>query len=167
MHYHYFSSINDQDYLGRILLFAKHNLILYIPDIVTLLFLILPPYSWLETKIIIGLALLLSIRDILLLKYAVFHLGKFIIDGDSVSIAILRKSELHKQYTANISEIDLIIKGKLWFKKVLVLENQKLIHCQYAIGNWSPRKLIELHEHFYHIKRELGFWKMFKGPIVN
>jgi len=167
MHYHYFSSLNDQDYLGRILIFIKNNLLLYLPDFIALLFLALPPYTWSEAKIIICIFLILSIRDILLLKYAVFHLGKFSIDGDAVSIAILRKSELYKQHVGNISEFDIKIKGNLWFKKVYILKGDKIIHTQNAIGDWTPRKLSELHEHFYHIKRDLGFWKMFKGPMVN
>jgi hypothetical protein len=167
MHYHYFSTINDQDYLGRILIFIKRNFWLYIPDLIILLFLVLPPYSWFETNIIITLALVLSIRDILLLKYAVFHLGKFIIDGDSVSLAILRKSELHKQYSGNISEFDIKIKSKLFFKKTLILKSNEVIHCQYAIGNWTPKKMDELYEQFYNIKRDIGFWKIFKGPMAN
>jgi len=167
MHYHYFSSINDQDYLGRILIFIKRNLILYFPDFITLLLLAIPPYSWFETRIIIAIALFLSIRDILLLKYAVNHLGKFIIDGDSVSIIILRKSTLYKQIHGLISEFDIAVKGKFCFTKVLIYKNNELIHSQYAIGNWSPIKLRELYEQFYQIKRDLGFWRMFKGPMIN
>jgi len=167
MHYHYFSTINDQDYLGRILIFVKRNFWLYIPDFVLVLFLVLPPYSWHEALFVIGISLLLSIRDVFLLIYSVNHLGKFIIDGDSVSLAILRKSELQKQYSGNISEFDIKIRGKLFFKKAFILKNNEVIHCQYAIGNWTPKKMDELYEQFYSIKRDTGFWKIFKVPMVN
>jgi len=167
MHYHYFSSINDQDYLGRILVFIKRNLVLYFPDFVTLLLLVIPPYSWFETKIILAIALFLSIRDILLLKYAVYHLGKFIIDGNSVSIVTLKKNTLHKKYQGLISEFDIIVKGRLCFTKAFIYRNNELIHCQYSIGNWSPKNLRGLYENFYQIKRDLGLWRMLKGPMIN
>jgi hypothetical protein len=167
MHYQYFSSINDQDYLGRILIFVKRNIWLYIPDFVLVLFLVLPPYSWHEALLVIGISLVLSIRDVCLLIYSVNHLGKFIIDGDSVSIAVLRKSELQRQYSGSISEFDIKVKGKLFFKKTLIIKNNEVIHYQYAIGNWSPKKMDELYEHFYNVKRDIGFWKIFKGPMVN
>lgn len=92
MHYHYFSSINDQDYLGRILIFAIRNFWLYIPDAIAIIFLSIPPYTWPETKTIIIILLVLSVRDILLLRYSLYHIGKFIIDGDSVSIVICVKA---------------------------------------------------------------------------
>ena len=167
MYYRYFSSINDQDYLGRILLFFKRNWSLYIIDFVILILLAIPPYSWHEAAILISISLVLSVRDIFLLKLATYHLGKFIVDGNSVSIITLKKSILFKKYEGLISEFDIVIKGKLWFTKALIYKNNELIHCQYAIGDWSPFKLRELYEHFYQIKRDIGFWRMFKGPMVN
>ena len=167
MHYHFFSSNTEQDYFGRILLFVKRNFWLYIPDFIALIIFVAPPYSWFETKIIIGIILILSIRDFLLLKFAIFHLGKLIIDEDYISLVILRKGEIFEQYSGKISEFDLKIKRKLFYKQIMVFKGDKLIHRQYAIGNWSSKKLQDLYDQFYKIKSELGLWKIFKGPMLN
>ncbi|HAN18593.1 MAG: hypothetical protein A2X13_13810 [Bacteroidetes bacterium GWC2_33_15] len=167
MQYRFFSSGIDQDYWGRFLLFAKRNFWLYIPDIITFLFLLIPPYSWFETQIIIALVIILSIRDILVLKFSVYHLAKFYIDGDFVSVAIIRKNSLHDQINGKISEFDIKINSFAGFKTMEIFQNNKLVHRQFATGYWSGCKMKELYEQFYEIKRNLGFWRMFQGPMVN
>lgn len=167
MYYSYFSSDIDQDYLGRFLLFAKRNFWLYIPDFATLLFLIIPPYTWFETKIIISVIIVLSVRDIAVLKLSIFHLAKFHIDEDYISIAILRKSKLHSQIHGNISEFDIKVKSFICFKTMELFQDNKMIHKQFATGYWSGKKMNELYEQFYEAKRNIGMWRMFKAPMVN
>lgn len=79
----------------------------------------------------------------------------------------MRKSELNKQHNGYLSDFDIKVEGWFLFRKLLLYKNNELIHCQYATGNWTPKKLNELYEQFYQIKRDIGFWRIFKGPMVN
>ncbi|OFX21787.1 MAG: hypothetical protein A2041_14025 [Bacteroidetes bacterium GWA2_31_9b] len=167
MYYSFFSSDIDQDYFGRFLLFAKRNFWLYIPDFITLLFLIIPPYTRFETILLVSIIIILSVRDIAVLKLSIFHLAKFNIDEDYISIAILRKSKLNSQISGNISEFDIKVKSFVCFRTMEIFQDNKMIHKQYATGYWSGKKMKELYEQFYDAKRNIGMWRMFKAPMVN
>ncbi len=58
MQLNYISSDTDHSYFGRVFLFAKRNLWFFLLDLIIILFLVLPPYSWQETQLIIFLIVL-------------------------------------------------------------------------------------------------------------
>ena len=98
MQLNYSSSETDHNYFGRIFLFAKKNLWLFVLDLLIIVFLALPPYSWQETQLIIVLVVLLLIRDAFILVKGINHLGKFVARGKNVEIGILKGSSIKKEF---------------------------------------------------------------------
>src|SRR6056297_3125432 len=109
MQLNYFSKHPDNDYLGRVFLFMKINFYLYLPDLIVILYLVLPPYSWEEAIYLILILLVLSIRDILILRFSRYHLGEFVAINNDVFIKILKKGKLNQQFKEYISDIDVEI----------------------------------------------------------
>src|SRR6056297_693257 len=167
MQLNYFSEHPDNDYLGRVFLFMKRNFYLYLPDLIVITYLILPPYSWEETIYLILILLVLSLRDIFLLKYSRYHLGEFVAINNDVYLKILKKGKLHKQYKEYISNIDIEINYHFAFPVLYILRQDEILFKQYATGIWSGRRMKEFKDSFYDFKKEQAMWKMFKGPSEN
>ncbi|MEE4197126.1 MAG: hypothetical protein V2I54_05740 [Bacteroidales bacterium] len=167
MQLNYFSKHPDSSYPGRVLLFIKRNFYLYLPDLIVLVYLVIPPYTWKEAIYLIMILLVLSLRDILLLRYSRYHLGEFVAINNDVYLKILKKGKLHQQYKEYISDIDMEINYHLGFPVLYILKQDELLFKQYATGVWSGKRMREFKESFYDFKKEQSMWKMFKGPSDN
>ncbi|MFO7828082.1 MAG: hypothetical protein R6V23_05635 [Bacteroidales bacterium] len=167
MQLNYFSKSPDNEYLGRVILFMKRNFYLYLPDVVIILFLILPPYSWRETIYLLIMLLVLSIRDIMLLKYSVYHLGEFVAINNDVYLKILKKRKLHQQYKEYITDIEVEINYRFGIPVMYILKQDEVLFKQYPTGIWSGKRMKEFKDSFYDFKKEQAMWKMFKGPSEN
>ena len=167
MQLNYFSKSPDNEYLGRVFLFMKRNFYLYLPDVVVILFLVLPPYSWRETIYLLIMLLILSIRDIMLLKYSVYHLGEFVAINNDVYLKILKKRKLHQQYKEYITDIEIEINYRFGIPVMYILKQDEVLFKQYPTGIWSGKRMKEFKDSFYDFKKEQAMWKMFKGPSEN
>ena len=163
MQLNYHSEPKDQGYLSRIFLLIKRNYWLYSPDALIVLLLILPPYKWDETKILIVIILILLVRDIIILRLSYKHLGKFVAKGNEVFIGILKRSKIQKERTEWLPELDLEIKYSFGIPVLYIIKGNEVIFKQYPFGSWSVQKMTEFVNSFYDYKKEQALWKMFKG----
>jgi len=163
MQLNYFSSHSDQSYAGRIFLFVKRNFWLFLLDFIIILFLVLPPFSWEETKLIIVLIFLLLVRDAFILKRSILHLGKFEARGNDIIIGILNKNRLSKEITEWLPDIDLEIKNWMGFPVLYILKENEVIFKQHSYGSWTGKKMKEFVDSFYDYKKEQNLWKIYKG----
>ena len=163
MQLNYNSSHTDHNYLGRVFLFVKRNYWLLALDILVLLFFIIPPYTWEETKILLALVLVLLIRDVIILRISYLHLGKFIAKGNEVNIGILRGSKFKKDIIEWLPDIEIEIRNKLNTPVLIILSNGEAIFKQYPVGIWTVDKMKEFMDSFYDYKKEQALWKIYKG----
>jgi hypothetical protein len=163
MQLNYNSTHTDQNYLGRVFLFAKRNYWLFIIDIVILFILALPPYSWAETKLLLAFIVLLLIRDIVIFRISYKHLGKFIAKGNEVSIGILKGSKFQDDITEWLPDIEIEIRYTLNTPVLTVLSSGETLYKQYPVGIWTIDKMKEFMDSFYDYKKEQALWKIYKG----
>lgn len=159
----YNSSDSDRTFLERIFMFAKRNLWLFVLDVLTILFLIIPPYSWQETQLIILLFIFLLVRDIFILRKGYYHLGYFIAKGNNVHIGIIKGSKVHNEMEEWLPDMDIEIKYSLGFPILYITKENTVIFKQYAYGDWSIHKMKEFVDSFYDYKKEQNLWKIYKG----
>ena len=163
MQLNYNSSQSDHSYSGRLFLFAKRNLWLFVLDLVIILFLILPPYSWDEAQIIIGLLIIFLIRDVFIIKLSIRHLGKFKAKGNDITIGILKGNKISKEIKEWLPDIDLEIRNSFGFPVMCIYKENETLFKQYPFGDWSGKKMKEFVDSFYDYKKEQNLWKMYKG----
>ncbi len=163
MQLNYFSSHSDRSYSSRIFLFIKRNLWLFLFDLIIILFLALPPYSWAETQLIIVLVFLLLVRDIVILKRGILHLGKFEARGNDIIIGILNKNKISKEITEWLPDIDLEIKSWMGFPIMYIYKENEVLFKQHSYGSWTGKKMKEFVDSFYDYKKEQNLWKIYKG----
>ena len=163
MQLNYHSISKDQAYLSRVFLFVRRNYWLYLPDALIVLLLIIPPYTWGETKVLIPIILIIFIRDIIILNLSFRHLGKFVAKGNEVSIGILNMSKMQKERIEWLPELDLEIKYSFGIPILHIIKGNEVIFKQYPFGSWSLLRMTEFVESFYDYKKEQALWKMFKG----
>ena len=163
MQLNYNSTHTDHNYLGRVFLFVKRNYWLFLLDLIVIVFLIIPPYNWEETRLLLILMAVLVIRDIIILRLSHKHLGKFIAKGNEVSIGILIRSNLQDDIVEWLPDIELEIKYKLGIPILNILSGGDIIFKQYPIGIWTIDKMKEFVDAFYDYKKEQALWKIYKG----
>lgn len=163
MQLNYNSTNTDNNYFGRVFLFVKRNYWLFLLDIVIIIFLIIPPYNWEETRLLLAMMVLLLFRDLLILKLSYKHLGRFIAKGNEVLIGILNKSNLHKDLKVWLPDIELEIKYKFGIPVLYITNGSEIVFKQYPIGIWTIDKMKEFIDSFYDYKKEQALWKIYKG----
>lgn len=163
MQLNYQSTETDQSYAGRIFMFVRRNIWLFLLDFLTLVFLIIPPYSWQETQLIILLLFVLLIRDIFILRLAYNHLGRFVAKGNNVIIQYMKGSKLTNEIEEWLPDMDLEIRYSLGFPVLYILKENSIIFKQYPFGDWNGEKMREFIESFYDYKKEQNLWKIYKG----
>lgn len=163
MQLNYHSIEADHSYMGRVYMFIRRNIWLFLIDILTILFLAIPPYSWQETQIIILLILLLIIRDIFVLRIGYSHLGEFVAKGNNVLIGIIKGNKIKVESEEWLPDIDLEVKYTLGFPVLYILKENSVIFKQYPYGTWTGEKMREFTESFYDYKKEQNLWKIYKG----
>lgn len=163
MQLNYNSTHDEQSYLGRVFLFIKRNYWLYFLDVLIILFLIIPPYSWEETWMLVIMLLILSIRDIIILRLSVLHLGSFVAKGNDVVISILKRSNVHREIKEWLPDLELEIKYIFGFPVLNISKENEIIFKQFPVGDWTLKKMKEFVDSFYEYKKEQNLWKIYKG----
>ena len=163
MQLNYNSTNSDHSYMGRIFLFAKRNLWLFLLDLLVIIFLVLPPYSWNETRILILFIIILLIRDIVILKLCIRHLGQFEAKGNDIIIKILKRNKIKLEIKEWLPDLELEIKYFLGIPIMYISKGNDVIFKQYPTGIWSAAKMREFINSFYDYKKVQNLWKMYKG----
>lgn len=163
MQLNYQSTETDQSYAGRIFMFVRRNIWLFLLDFLTLIFLIIPPYSWQETQLIILLLFVLLIRDIFIFRLAYNHMGQFVAKGNNVIIRYIKGSKLTDEMEEWLPDMDLEIRYTLGFPVLYILKENGIIFKQYPFGDWNGERMREFIESFYDYKKEQNLWKIYKG----
>ncbi len=163
MQLNYNSSHSDQNYLGRVFLFVKRNYWLFLLDLIIIIFLIIPPYDWEETRLLLIMIAVLLIRDIIILSVSYKHLGKFVAKGNEVLIGILKRSKFQDDIVEWLPDMELEIKYILGIPVLYIMDGSDVIFKQYPIGIWTVDKMKEFIESFYDYKKEQAMWKTYKG----
>lgn len=163
MQLNYNSTHTDQNYLGRVFLFAKRNYWLFLIDIIIIAFLVLPPYSWEETRLVLIMLALLVIRDVFILRISSKHLGKFIAKGNEVLIGILNRSKFQEDIVEWLPDMELELKYKFGIPVLFIMNGSDVVFKQYAVGIWTVDKMKEFIDSFYDYKKEQALWKIYKG----
>ncbi len=163
MQLNYNSTHTDHSYLGRVFLFVKRNYWLFIIDVIIIFFLIIPPYDWEETRLLLVIMAVLLFRDFLILKLSSKHLGKFIAKGNEILIGILNKSKLQEDITEWLPDIELEIKYKFGVPVLYIFNGSDIVFKQFPVGIWTVDKMKEFVDSFYDYKKEQALWKIYKG----
>ncbi len=163
MQLNYNTTHTDQSFLGRVFLFAKRNYWLFVIDILIIIFFLVPPYNWEETRLLLIMIGILLIRDIIILRMSCKHLGKFIAKGNEVSIGILNRNKFQDDILGWLPDLELEIKYKLGIPVLYILNGNEVLFKQYPVGIWTINKMREFHESFYDYKKEQALWKIYKG----
>lgn len=163
MQLNYNSTPIDQNHLGRVFLFFKRNYWLYIIDLFIILFLVIPPYNWEETRLLLILLIVLLFRDVIVLKLSYKHLGKFVAKGNEVLVGILNGSKLQEDRVEWLPDMELEVKYKMGIPVLYVLNGNEIVFKQYPVGNWTLDKMKEFIDSFYDYKKEQALWKIYKG----
>ncbi|MDA3952998.1 MAG: hypothetical protein PF485_05090 [Bacteroidales bacterium] len=163
MQLNYNTSHTDENYLGRVFLFAKRNYWIFILDFILILFLAVPPYSREENVLLLIMFAILFIRDFIILRISYKHLGKFIARGNNVLIGILRKSKFQDDIAEWLPDIELELKYKFGIPILFITSGPIVIFKQYPIGIWTIDKMKEFIDSFYDYKKEQALWKIYKG----
>lgn len=163
MQLNYNSTNSDQNYLGRVFLFVKRNYWLFLLDLIIIIFLIIPPYNWTETRLLLIMIAVLLIRDILILRVSCKHLGKFVAKGNEVLIVILKRSKFQDDIFVWLPDIELEIKYILGIPVLYIMNGSDVILKQYPMGIWTVDKMKEFIDSFYDYKKEQALWKIYKG----
>lgn len=156
-----------RDFPARMVKFFRQNIHLYIPDFILLIFLIIPPYNWQETLYILTGLVILSLRDVIVMKRNAKYLDNFKVENSFVEYSILKYSRVFKQRRVNISKVHLNLSTRRKPYKLEIYEGEDLVHVQYAIGYYSLEKLKEIYSNFHNLKKELNLGVMFRGASLN
>lgn len=163
MQLNYNTTHTDQSFLGRVFLFAKRNYWLFVIDILIIIFFLVPPYNWEETRLLLILIGILLIRDIIILRMSCKHLGKFIAKGNEVTIGILNRSNFQDDILGWLPDLELEIRHKLGIPVLYILNGNEVMFKQYPVGIWTIDKMREFLDAFYDYKKEQALWKIYKG----
>lgn len=156
-----------RDFPARMVIFFRRNIHLYIPDFILLIFLMIPPYNWQETLYILTGLVILSLRDVFVMKRITKYLALFKVENYFVEYSILKYSRVYEQRRVHISKVNLNLSTRKKPYKLEIYEGEELMHVQYAIGYYSLRKLKEIYSNFHNLKKELGLGVMFRGATLN
>ena len=154
-----------QDFSKRILRFAAKKFYLYIPDLALITLLVIPPYKTEQILMIVTGLVILGFRDIVLMRRSVYYLNQFRVEEQSVQFSLIRYNEVvenHENHIANVS----MEKGTQPFR-LIIKENDQVVHQQYAIGYWTKSRLQALYDEFNNMKQDVTLESMFKGHITK
>ena len=160
---HYEINTKDRDFSRRMMRFVKHNIWFYIPDIILLVILILPPYEMQKTLMIISGLVVLGFRDLIVLRRSTYYLNRFIVEEQMVSFSVMKYNQIFFTRQNHISNVELTREYKPY--RLVIRENNEVVHIQYAIGYWNRKKLKDLYERFNNLKQDISIESMFKGNI--
>lgn len=153
----------ERNFSKRILRFVKNNVWLYIPDIVLIIFLILPPYEIEKTLMIVSALVVLGFRDLVILRRSTYCLSQFKVKDQTVFFSIMKYNQVFYFRQNHIANVDLILTHRPF--RLVIMENDKMIHHQYAIGHWNKKRLKKLYKQYKNMKQDISIETMFKREV--
>ncbi|MBS3806934.1 MAG: hypothetical protein KGY60_05470 [Bacteroidales bacterium] len=154
-----------QVFSKRILRVVVRKFYLYIPDLVLITLLVIPPYKSEQILMIVTGLVILGFRDLVLMRRSIYYLNQFKVEEQSVKFSLIRYNEVVEDHENHIANVD-IEKGSQPFR-LIIKENNQVVHQQYAIGYWTKSRLNELYEQFHNLKQDVTLESMFKGHMMN
>ena len=153
----------NKDFTKRMLRFLKHNIWLYIPDFVLIILFVLPPYEMEKTLMIISGLVVLGFRDLVVIRRSTYYLSQFKVEEQMVTFSVLRYNQNYITRRNHISNIELVREYRPF--RLLIRENNEVVHQQYALGYWNKAKLEELYRKFNDLKQDVSMESMFKRSL--
>jgi hypothetical protein len=153
----------NKDFTKRMLRFLKNNLWLYIPDIVLIVLLVIPPYEMEKTLMIVSGLVVLGFRDLVVLRRSTYYLNQIKVEDQMVSFSVMRYNQIYLSSENHISNVDIIREYRPF--RLVIKENGEVVHQQYALGFWSREKLEELYQKFHNLKQGVSMDSMFKRNL--
>lgn len=161
---YYELNTENKDFTRRMLRFLKHNIWLYIPDFILIALLVIPPYEMEKTLMIISGLVVLGFRDLVVLRRSTYYLNEFKVDDQMmVTFSVLRYNQIYLTRQNHISNIELSREYRPF--RLLISENNEVVHQQYALGYWKRNKLEELYRKFSDLKQDISIESMFKRNL--
>jgi hypothetical protein len=160
---YYELNTENRDFAKRMLRFLRNNFWLYIPDLILLVLLVLPPYQMEKTLMIISGLVVLGFRDLVVIRRSTYYLSQFKVEEQMVSFSILRYNQPYLTRKNHISNVELVREYRPY--RLLIKENNAVIHQQYALGYWNKAKLEELYRKFNDLKQDVSMESMFKRSL--
>ena len=112
--------------------------------------------------IVSGLVVL-GFRDLVVLRRSTYYLNQFKVEDQMVSFSVMRYNQIYLTRHNHISSINLEKKYRPF--RLVIKENDEIIHQQYALGFWNKKKLEELYQKFHNLKQDISIESMFKRNI--
>lgn len=160
---YYELNTENRDFTKRMLRFLKHNIWLYIPDFALIILLFLPPYEMEKTLMIISGLVVLGFRDLVVIRRSTYYLSQFKVEEQRVTFSVLRYNQNYLTRQNHISNIVLVREYRPF--RLLIKENNEVVHQQYALGYWNKAKLEELYRKFNDLKQDVSMESMFKRSL--
>ena len=160
---YYELNTENKDFTKRMLRFLKNNIWLYIPDFLLLVMLAFPPYEMEKTLMIISGLIVLGFRDLIVMRRSTYYLNQFKVEDQMVSFSVMRYNQIYLTRHNHISSINLDKEYRPF--RLVIKENDEIIHQQYALGFWNKKKLEELYQKFHNLKQDISIESMFKRNI--
>ena len=151
--YHIFSQ--------RILRFVVNRFYLYIPDLALITLLVIPPYHSQKILLIVTGLVILGFRDIVMMRRSIYYLNDFEVSDQNVRFSLIKYNEVvenHENHIANVA----LEKATNPFR-LIIMENNNVVHEQYALGYWDKKRLEELYEKYNNLKEDVTLETMFKA----
>lgn len=145
----------------RILRFVLNRFYLYIPDMVLVALLVIPPYHTQKILLIVTGLVILGFRDLVLMRRSIYYLNDFEVDDHNVRFSLIRYNEVIENHENHIANVALEKVGNPF--RLIIKENNQVVHEQYALGYWDKRRLEDLYEKYNNLKEDVTLESMFKA----
>jgi hypothetical protein len=116
-----------------------------------------------KTLMIISGLVVLGFRDLVVIRRSTYYLSQFKVEEQMVSFSILRYNQPYLTRKNHISNVELVREYRPY--RLLIKENNAVIHQQYALGYWNKAKLEELYRKFNDLKQDVSMESMFKRSL--
>ncbi|KXB08818.1 hypothetical protein AKJ55_00375 [candidate division MSBL1 archaeon SCGC-AAA382M17] len=160
---YYELNAENKNFTTRMLRFLKHNIWLYFPDFILIILIFLPPYEMEKTLMIISGLVVFGFRDLVVLRRNTYYLNHFKVEDQMVTFSVMRYNQLYLTHQNHISTIELVRIYRPF--RLVIKENDEIIHQQYALGYWNREKLEELYQKFKSLRQDISIESMFKRNL--
>jgi hypothetical protein len=150
-----------QNFSTRLLRFVANRFYLYIPDLVLIVLLVIPPYHMEKILLIVSGLVILGFRDIVLMRRSIYYLKQFSVDDHNVKFSVIKYSDVAKEHENHIANVALEKAFNPF--RLIIRENDEVVHQQYALGYWNKSRLEDLHDKYNNLKQDVTLESMFKA----
>jgi hypothetical protein len=153
----------SKDFTKRMLRFVKQNFWLYLPDLALIALLIMPPYRMEKTLMIVTGLVILGFRDLVVMRRSTHYLNQFKVEDQMVTFSVRKYNHILFSRENHIANVEVIKEYRPF--RLVIKENDEVVHRQYAIGYWSKKRLEDLYQQYNHLKQDISMDTMFKRNL--